>query len=178
MKKEYDIALSFSMQEKDLVERVYHYLKAEGYSVFFAPAPECQEILSARNQREVFYEVFGLQAEYVALFVSSTYVERPVTMEECEIAITKHGPDGKVIPIYMDEAKLPARLLNPAETNYYKSNSAIEIANHLANKMKRAIEKSSASSKSSEGKSGMVVRNNTVEKQVNIGSIEGDINLW
>ena len=178
MKKEFDIALSFSMQEKELVERVYHYLKAEGYSVFFAPAPECQEILSARNQREVFYEVFGLKAEYVALFVSSTYIERPVTMEECEIAIKKHGTDGKVVPIYLDEAELPKRLLNPSETNYYKSDSAIEIANHLANKMKRNAEESSVGSKKETEKCTMSVSNNTVEKQVNIGSIEGDINLW
>lgn len=179
MKYTYDIALSFSMDQEDLVERVYHYLKAEGYSVFFAPAAECQEILSGRNQREVFYEVFGLTAEYVALFVSDSYLKRAVTMEECEIAISKHGFDGTVIPIYLDDTELPQTLLDPKETNYFKPvrKSAIEIANHLAGKVKKnkAVERETI--KEDSQPSTMNIHHNTAEKQVFIAKIEGDISL-
>ena len=179
MEKTYDIALSFSMVEKELVEKVYHYLKAEEYTVFFAPAPECQEVLSGRNQREVFYEIFGLKAEYVALFVSESYVKRAVTMEECEISILKHGGDGKVIPIYLDDTHLPENLLDPKQTNYFKPQlrSAIEIANHLAGRMandkKQYIKKQIDEMQMST----MHVHNNTSEKQIFIQNVEGSISL-
>lgn len=175
----YDIALSFSMEEEKLVEKVYRYLRAEGFTVFFAPSVEGQEVLSGRNQREVFYEVFGLTAEYVALFVSSSYIKRTVTMEECEIAIRKHGLDGKVIPIYLDDTELPEILFNPKETNYFKPEmkSAIEIASHLAEKMIKntVIEKEEINDKTQ--LSNMNIQNNTAEKQVFISKMEGNISL-
>jgi len=174
---DYDIALSFSMEEKDLVEQVYHYLRAEGISVFFAPAPECQEVLSGRNQREVFYEIFGLKAENVALFVSPSYLTRKVTMEECEIALSKHCLDGKVIPIYLDGAELPRTLFDPSLTNYFKPNvkSAIEIAVHLAGK----INNKNARIAKVEEKSNntMHVSNNSAEKMIVVQKIEGNISL-
>ena len=177
MEKRFDIALSFAMQEKELVERVYHYLRAEGYSVFFAPSSEAQEILSGRNQREVFYEVFGLQAEYVALFVSAQYIQRPVTMEECEIAIKKHGTDGKVVAIYLDGTELPNRLLDPKETNYYSSNSAIDIATHLANKMRREKKNVSENEEKQHGSNTMVIKDNNIKNNFVINHMEGDIAL-
>lgn len=57
MKYQYDIALSFATENQDLVEKVYHYLRAEAITVFFAPSPECHRILNGRNQREAFYEI-------------------------------------------------------------------------------------------------------------------------
>ena len=91
MEASYNIALSYETDNIKLVEKVYHYLKAEGITVFFAPAEECQQILSGKNQREIFYEVFGLKAEFVALFVSKSYVSKEVPMEEASIAIAKHS---------------------------------------------------------------------------------------
>ena len=173
----YDIALSFSMNEKELVENVYHYLKAEGFSVFFAPAQECQEILSGKNQREIFYEIFGLKAKYVALFVSDSYVKRRVTMEECEIAITKHGFDGKVIPIYLDGTELPGRLLDPNNINYFSANSAIQIAVHIANKLNFKKENVMGRQIENTCKGSMYVKNNFAQKQVFAQNIEGDVVL-
>lgn len=54
MKYDYKIALSYATENEEIASKVYHYLKAEGISVFFAPAPECQIVLSGKNQREVF----------------------------------------------------------------------------------------------------------------------------
>lgn len=136
MCQKFDIALSFATEEQNLVEKVYHYLKTEGLSVFYAPSPEAQEILSGRNQREVFYEVFALRARYVALFVSKNYISRAIPMEEAEISFAKHGANGTVIPIYLDEAALPKSLFDAKKTNYLRSNKPAVITGHLAAKIK------------------------------------------
>lgn len=132
----YDIALSFATEEQALVEQVYHYLKAEGICPFFAPAPECQIVLSGRNQREVFYEIFGMSAKYVALFVSKNYVKREVPMEEAAIAFSKHGDNGSVIPVYLDGTALPKKLFDPKSANYFASEDPAKIAAHLAAKIR------------------------------------------
>lgn len=175
MEYSYKIALSYAMENEDIVKKVYHYLRAEGISVFFASAPECQAVLSGKNQREIFYEIFGLKAEYVALFVSRNYLTRTVPMEEASIAIAKHSSDGSVIPIYMDDATLPSNMLDPLETNYFKSNDPAEIASHLAVKLlpKRSMEEKAMP------KAGNIVniKNNRAEKQIFLGKFEGNINL-
>ena len=132
MNNQYQIALSFATEDQKLVDAVYHYLRVEGINVFFAPSREAQVILGGRNQREVFYDIFGLNAEYVALFVSKNYIAREVPMEEARIAFAKHGDDGSVIPIYIDGTPLPESMLDPKNTNYFRSDNPAEIATHLA----------------------------------------------
>ena len=132
----YDIALSYATEDREIADKVYHYLRAEKMNVFFAPAPEAQTILSGRNQREIFYQIFGLEAEYVALLVSQAYVAKEVPMEEASIAISKHKEDGKVIPIYLDGTPLPEALWNSHDMNYFCSANAAEIATHLSNRIK------------------------------------------
>lgn len=137
MGKSFDVAISFAMENKELAETVYHYLKAEGLSVFYAPAPECQSILSGENQREVFYRIFGLESKYAVLLVSKSYVEKQVPMEEARIAFSKHGEDASVIPIYLDGTELPEKLLDAKKQNYFSSDNAVEIASHVASKVNK-----------------------------------------
>lgn len=176
MEHTYKIALSFATENQELVEKVYHYLKAEGFSVFFAPAQECQAVLSGKNQREIFYEIFGMRAEYVALFVSKEYLNKTVPMEEASIAIAKHSENGSVIPIYLDDSELPKNLLNPQKTNYYKSQNPAQIASHLAAKM-NSIKQQVKAAKTSGEKGTMNIKNNQAEKQVFIQKMDGNISL-
>lgn len=180
MKYSYQIALSFAMEDQEIAEKVYYYLKAEGISVFYAPAPECQIYLSGKNQREVFYEVFGLKAEYVALLVSASYIVKKVPMEEAGIAIAKHSENGSVIPVYLDGSPLPADLFSPDNTNYFKSNAPAKIADHLSKKIKVSI-KSSADGISSgivsDSRNIMNINNNKAEKQIFIQTMKGSIEL-
>lgn len=144
MGKVFDVAISFAMENEELADTVYHYLRAEGLSVFYAPAPECQSILSGENQREIFYRIFGIESKYVMLLVSECYVKKQVPMEEARIAFAKHGEDASVIPIYLDGTKLPRELLDEKKQNYFSSNNAAEIALHVAskvNKLKKQKEK-------------------------------------
>lgn len=132
MSNQYQIALSFATEEQKLVDAVYHYLRAEGIKVFFAPSREAQVILGGRNQREVFYDIFGLKSECIALFVSKNYIAKEVPMEEARIAFAKHEDNGSVIPIYIDGTPLPEHMFDPKRTNYFRSDNPAEIATHLA----------------------------------------------
>lgn len=138
MEKLFDVAISFAMENEELADTVYHYLKAEGLSVFYAPAPECQSILSGENQREVFYRIFGLESRYVLLIVSKFYVTKQVPMEEARIAFSKHGGDASVIAIYLDGTELPREILDAKKQNYYSSDNAAEIASHIASKISKS----------------------------------------
>ena len=177
MPNTYDIALSFATEEESLVETVYHYLKAEGLIVFFAPMPECQVILSGKNQREIFYRIFGIESEYVALFVSKHYVIKDVPMEEASIAFTKHNNDGKVIPIYLDGTHLPSTMLNPKKDNYFASNNAAVIANHIAERIKNTNSSGGHQLASSAQNSVMNIKDNNAQKQVFVQMLKGDISL-
>lgn len=175
MNYKYNIALSYESQQEKLVEKVYHYLKAEKLSVFFAPSPECQIYLSGRNQREAFYDIFGKKAEYVALFVSSTYLAAVVPMEEAHIAYATHIPD-KIIPIYLEDAELPQELLNPKEINYFKANDPAVIANHIAKRVWEDMETDTNTLESDKSKTQFIIEGNIAEKQVFVQSL-GSINL-
>lgn len=171
----YDVALSFASEEKALVERAYHYLKAAGLRVFFAPSPECQSILSSENQREIFYRIFGLEAEYVALFVSRNYINREVPMEEANIAFSRQDSVGKVIPVYLDGTPLPKTMLDPNSINYFRSDNAAAIVTHITAKIKAKSNLQKAGSMFSQGNNVMNADNNKATNQFFIQNFNGDL---
>ncbi len=177
MERHFKIALSYATEDQDLVEKVYHYLRAEKVDAFFAPSPEGQVYLSGKNQREVFYDIFGLNAEYVALFVSKYYVAKAVPMEEASIAIANHGETGSVIPVYLDGTSLPADLFQPRNTNYFKENNPAKIAKHLAAKIKSADGTGQGRPAQKNMKSNMTITGNSAEKQIFIQELNGSIEL-
>lgn len=163
------------MEDEELVEKVYRYLKAENLNAFFAPSPEGQRELSGKNQREIFYRIFGLDAEYVALFVSEDYVSKEVPMEEARIAIAAHGDEGKVIPIYLDDTPLPREMFDPKSTNYFRSQDPAEIARHLASKIKGEREENKI--EKAFGTGTMNINGNQAQKQAFVQTMEGNIYL-
>lgn len=179
MEHTFDIALSFATENQPLVEDVYQYLKAEGYRVFFAPSPEGQTFISGKNQRQIFYQIFGCEAEYVALFVTKDYTSKQVPMEEARIALTKRAGNGTVIPIYLDGTQLPAALFDPKQSNYYASTDAVDIAAHLATRLRQSASVSPSPAPQAEPQStgGMYISGNTAQKQVFIQTHQGTIKL-
>ncbi len=171
MGKLFDVAISFAMENEELAETVYHYLKAEGLSVFYAP--ECQSILSGENQREIFYRIFGLQSRYVILLVSKFYVMKQVPMEEARIAFSKHGGDASVIPVYLDGTKLPGELFDAKKQNYFSSDNAAEIASHVASKVSK-LEKQKEKKDDSGLGGTMVNKENKAETQIFIQNYSGE----
>lgn len=176
MNYNYKIALSFATEDQNLVEKVYHYLKAENIKAFFAPSPEGQIFLSGKNQREAFYDIFGLRAEFVALFVSKYYVSRQVPMEEASIAFAKHKNEGSVIPIYIDGTSLPIEMFNPKSRNYFESDNPAVISGHLAEKIKSDCNFRGLDTAENETNK-MNISGNSAEKQVFIQTVNGSIEL-
>lgn len=179
MKHQFDIALSFATENQALVEDVYQYLKAEGYRVFFAPSPEGQAFISGKNQRQVFYQIFGWEAEYVALFVTKDYINKKVPLEEARIALTKRAGDGTVIPIYLDGTALPTELFDPKRSNYYFSDNAVSIAAHLAERCRASmpVHPSPEPQAESQNLGGMHISGNVAQKQVFVQNLNGSVNL-
>lgn len=177
MDQHYKVALSFATEDQDLVEKVYHYLKAEKIDTFFAPSPEGQVYLSGKNQREVFYDIFGLNAEYVALFVSKYYVAKEIPMEEASIAFANHADTGSVIPVYLDGTSLPLDLFRPEKTNYFKENNPAMIAKHLAAKIKQTGGGYQGMSMKKDTGNNMISMGNLAEKQIFIQDLNGSIEL-
>ena len=176
MERLFDIALSFATEDQSLVEDIYQYLKAENLKVFFAPSPEGQAFISGKNQREVFYRIFGIDSEYVALFVTKDYIVKKIPMEEARIAFAKHSGNSTVIPIYVDGTALPPDLFSPAKTNYYCSSNPANIAAHLADRCKPCIQKESLLS-GLKNACGMYVSGNTAENQIFINEVTGTVKL-
>lgn len=175
MNYKFDVALSFATENQQLVETVYHYLKAENISVFFAPSPEGQMFLSGKNQREAFYNIFGMNTKFVALFVSKYYISKEVPMEEAGIAFAKHASDGSVIPIYIDDASLPTDMFNPKSMNYFKSSNPAVIASHLAGKIKTTGGNPRADGVKEVGKNVMNIKGNIGGTQVFVQNVNGSI---
>ena len=170
----YDIALSFATENQELVEKVYHYLKQEGLSVFFAPVQECQSVVSGEHHSDIFYNIFGKQSRYVALFVSKDYIIKEVPMEEASIAFAKHGNNGTVVPVYLDGTNLPEALFNRKRTSYFSSNNAAMIAAHLADKIIPVKEKEKKE-KNSKSHNTMNISGNIGKKQIFIQEMKGNI---
>lgn len=170
MEKSYDVAISFAMENEKLADTVYHYLKAEGLSVFFAP--ECQNVLSGENQREIFYRIFGMESRYVILLVSKYYITKEVPMEEARISFSKHAEDASVIAIYLDGTELPGELLDNKKQNYFSSDNAAEIASHVASKVNKLEKKEN---KKDDSNLGSIMKNekNVAETQIIIQNYNG-----
>lgn len=175
MKCQFDIALSFATEDQPLVENVYHYLKARGFHVFFAPSPEGQAFLSGKNQREAFCQIFGWEAQYVALFVTRDYIRKEVPIEEANIALIERRETGTAIPIYLDGTPLPDKLFDPKQENYFTSDNPVAIASHLAARCRKSD--SSQSEQPAVQRIGSInISGNHADKQTIIGSI-GSIQL-
>lgn len=176
MQHQFDIALSFATENQPLVTTVYHYLRAKGLRVFFAPSPEGQVFISGKNQREVFYQIFGWEAAYAALFVTRDYVCKKVPMEEACIALTERKGTGTVIPIYLDGTPLPSEVFDPKQENYFASDNPVAIASHLSARCRQPNPPQSAQT-GPQASGGMYVSGNIAEKQVFIQKFIGNLDL-
>lgn len=176
MNHQFDIALSFATENQPLADTVYHYLKAKGLRVFFAPSPEGQVFLSGKNQREVFYQIFGWEAAYAALFVTKDYVRKKVPMEEACIALIERKGTNTVIPIYVDGTPLPGELFDPDQENYFSADNPVVIASHLAARCKQSSSPTAAQA-GPQALGGMHISGNIAEKQVFIQNLMGNLDL-
>lgn len=128
----YDIALSYASEQESYVASVRTLLELKGLSVYFAPAPGCQENLIGADMLAKFYEVFHDQCLLMAAFVSHEYLQKHWTMEEAAVGRMRSREEKRncLIPVYFGDARLPN--FSPNINHLTADMPAAEVAHYLA----------------------------------------------
>ncbi|MCZ2850198.1 toll/interleukin-1 receptor domain-containing protein [Modestobacter sp. VKM Ac-2978] len=111
--KPYDLAVSFAGEQRDYVSVTVEECKALGLKVFYDRDKnnEWWGTSFIREQRNVY----SSQAQFFVPFISAEYLNKPIPMDEFSAAMmtaVKQG-DGYILPVLMDNARVPADLLHP-----------------------------------------------------------------
>jgi TIR domain-containing protein len=111
--QEYDLAFSFAGEHRTYVEQTVRACQRLGLRVFYDKdaSNEWWGKNFIREQRKVY----SSSTRYVVPFISNEYVSKPIPMDEFSAAMmtaVKQG-DGYILPVLMDDAKVPADLLHP-----------------------------------------------------------------
>ena len=125
--EKYDVALSFAGEQRGYVEKVAQELKSLDLIVFYDGFKEEKVRLWGRNLGEVLQEVYEYKADFVVMFISKEYVEKPWPTHERRSAIsgaiqkkpdhllTVRFDDTPVPGLQTDRAFLPASDYKPPE---------------------------------------------------------------
>lgn len=124
----------------------------------------------------MFYQIFGWEAAYAALFVTKDYVHKQIPMEEACIALIERKGTGTAIAIYLDGTSLPNELFDPKQENYFTSDNPVAIASHLSARCKQSGSLPPAHS-DSQALGGMHIFGNVAERQVFIQKHIGNLDL-
>ncbi|MFJ7217093.1 TIR domain-containing protein [Amycolatopsis sp. NPDC098790] len=112
---EYDVAVSFSGAQRDYVEQVVRESEALGVRVFYDRNETAR--LWGTNVIPQLRKVYGgVVTRFVIPFLSQEYLAGPYPMDELYTAITAgvERGDGYILPVMMDDVRVPPELLSPA----------------------------------------------------------------
>ncbi len=116
---EYDLAVSFAGEDRIFVEAVVEACKLRGFKVFYY-----HDVVNAWLGKDFLREqrrIYGEGTRYFVPFISKHYLSKPITTDEFRTALStdvqKFG--GYILPLKMDDTKIPADLLLPS-TEYIR----------------------------------------------------------
>src|SRR5690606_760968 len=95
--KEYDIALSFAGENRDLAEIIFNKLSEREVSVFYDKNE--QHRILAENVEEYLAPIYKTEAEYVVILLSNNYPKKIWTKFESEQFKHRFG-ENSIIPIW------------------------------------------------------------------------------
>ncbi|WP_439378937.1 TIR domain-containing protein [Amycolatopsis lexingtonensis] len=111
---EYDLAVSFSGQDRNYVERVVRACQAQGLTVFYDQDETVR--LWGRNGISEFRRIYGgVAARFVVPFFSRAYLAGGYPMDEltaATVADVERG-GGYILPVMLDSVKVPREMLSP-----------------------------------------------------------------
>lgn len=104
---EYDVALSFTGEDRTYVERVATLLKEAGVKVFYDRFEEAS--LWGKNLYDHLSDVYGRQARYTVMFISRHYVEKRWTSHERASAQERALQENLeyILPVRFDDTRVP-----------------------------------------------------------------------
>ncbi len=104
----YDIAFSFSREDRDFVDNVWKYLR-DDICVFYS---ESENKLVGNDFYNSVSKVFMEESHFCAVFISKSYLENDWTRHELEFARERTLKQSNyIIPIRLDETEIPGMLL-------------------------------------------------------------------
>lgn len=104
---EFDVAVSFAGEDRQLVEQITAGLKASGVRVFYDH--DQQSSMWGEDLVEYFDRIYRLKSRYALLFVSQRYAQKMWTRHERRSALAR-GLDQEaayVLPVRLDDSDLP-----------------------------------------------------------------------
>ena len=103
----YQVALSFSGEQRDYVEEVARHLQKRSIAVFYDGFESVA--LWGRNSTEAFHEAFAQQAAFVVMFISRPYVEKAWPRHERRSALSRMTQEQSeyVLPVRFDDTAVP-----------------------------------------------------------------------
>jgi hypothetical protein len=103
---EFDVAVSFAGEDRELVEGIVGRLKSAGISVFYDS--DYQADLWGEDLIEFLDEIYRLKARYTIMFISSCYAQKMWTRHERRSALARamEQRSAYVLPVRLDSTQL------------------------------------------------------------------------
>lgn len=106
-KYQYDVALSFAGEDREIAIKLVKLLKERNIKVFYDESEQAK--WWGKNLHDFFADVFSNQAQYCIMLISSKYADKAWTNLERQNAqaraIKDHGE--YILPIKLDDTKIP-----------------------------------------------------------------------
>ena len=100
---QYQVALSFAGEQRAYVEEVARHLSARGVAMFYDDFEKVR--LWGQHLSEAFHKAFEQQADFVVMFISRAYVEKPWPRHERRSALSRmiRQQGGYILPVRFDD---------------------------------------------------------------------------
>lgn len=107
MTREYDIALSFAGEDRDLVEQVAVGLRRRRVHVFYDKFEQAG--LWGKDLYQRLFDLYSSGSKYCVVFVSEHYVSKPWTRHEIKAAQARQlvAESEYILPVRLDDSRLP-----------------------------------------------------------------------
>jgi hypothetical protein len=105
--REFEVALSFAGEDRNIAEALAHLLESKGVRVFYDDFQTAT--LWGKNLYQHLQEVYRDKAEYCVVLVSKDYLRKSWTRHELEQAQARAFVESReyILPVRMDDTELP-----------------------------------------------------------------------
>lgn len=133
---DYDVALSFSGEDRQFAQSLASLLASSGLTVFYDQFDQAD--LWGKNLHAYLTELYRLRARFCVAFLSVNYKRSRWTHLELEAALTREFEEGEeyILPIRLDNSDVAGILPTRAYVDWHKY-SASEIAGLIKKKLER-----------------------------------------
>jgi len=133
-KLEFDLAISFAGENREIAKTISDNLKKRGYKIFYDEYEKSK--MWGKDLYEYLSEIYSTKAKYCLILISEAYIKKPWTRLEKKSAQSRAFEDENeyILPLRIDDSKVPGILSTTGYLDYRKE-SMEEIINLLVEKI-------------------------------------------